>query len=271
VTQSGETQSGETQSGETQRGENRGSVTKVGVIGARGAMGRLACAAVRDADGLELSAEIGRGDPLQSLQGCQVAVDLTHPGVVMDHIGWCIEHGVHAVVGTSGFSEQRLDEVRALLGTDPGVSVLVVPNFSIGAVLMMRFAAEAAGLFESVEIVEMHHPDKRDAPSGTALRTAQLVAEARRRAGRAPSPDATGEDELGARGARADDVAVHSLRIRGAVAHQEVLLGNPGELLSLRHDMLDRAAAMPGLLACVRAAPTARGLVVGLDEILVRR
>jgi 4-hydroxy-tetrahydrodipicolinate reductase len=245
-------------------------VTKVGVIGAGGAMGRLACAAVRDADDFELAAEIGRGDPLEALQGLDVAIDLTHPGVVMDHVGWCIDHGVHVVVGTSGFTEERLDEVRRRLSESPEVAVFVVPNFSIGAVLMMRFAAEAAGLFESVEIVEMHHPDKRDAPSGTALRTAQLVTEARRRAGRAPSPDATGEDELGARGARAEDVAVHSLRIRGAVAHQEVLLGNPGELLSLRHDMLDRAAAMPGLLACVRAAPTARGLVVGLDEILMR-
>ena len=245
-------------------------MTKVGVIGAGGAMGRLACAAVRDADDFELAAEIGRGDPLEALQGLDVAIDLTHPGVVMDHVGWCIDHGVHVVVGTSGFTEERLDEVRRRLSESPEVAVFVVPNFSIGAVLMMRFAAEAAGLFESVEIVEMHHPDKRDAPSGTALRTAQLVTEARRRAGRAPSPDATGEDELGARGARAEDVAVHSLRIRGAVAHQEVLLGNPGELLSLRHDMLDRAAAMPGLLACVRAAPTARGLVVGLDEILMR-
>ncbi len=243
----------------------------VGVIGARGKMGSLACEAVRAADDLRLAAEVGHGDPLDALRGCDVAVDLTHPGVVIDHLRWCIGHGVHVVVGTSGLTEQRLEEVRALLVGDPSVAVLVVPNFSIGAVLMMRFAAEAAGLFESVEIVEMHHPDKRDAPSGTALRTAQLVAEARRRAGRTPSPDATVDDDLGSRGGRADDVAVHSLRIRGAVAHQEVVLGNPGELLTIRHDMLDRAAGMPGLLACVRAAPNARGLLVGLHEVLERR
>jgi 4-hydroxy-tetrahydrodipicolinate reductase len=243
-------------------------VTTVGVIGAKGKMGTLACEAVRESDDLQLTAEVGRGDPLDSLQGCDVAVDLTHPGVVMDHVAWCIEHGVHVVVGTSGFSEQRLDAVRALLGGSPTVGVLVVPNFSIGAAMMMRLAAEAAPFFESVEIVEMHHPDKLDAPSGTALRTAQLVADARRRAGRDPSPDATQDHDLGARGGRADGVAVHSLRIRGAVAHQEVLLGNPGELLTIRHDMLDRAATMPGLLACIRAAPTTRGLLVGLREVL---
>jgi 4-hydroxy-tetrahydrodipicolinate reductase len=247
------------------------AVTKVGVVGAAGAMGRLACAAVDDADDLELVVQIGRGDPLDSLQGCDVAVDLTNPAVVMTNVGWCIDHSVPVVVGTSGFSDQRLDEVRARLLGHPETGVLVVPNFSVGAVVMMRFAAEAAELFESVEIVEMHHPDKRDAPSGTALRTAQLVADARRRTGRGPSPDATEDDTRGARGGRADGVSLHSLRIRGAVAHQEVILGNPGETLTIRHDMLDRAASMPGLLACIRAAPTTRGLLMGLDEVLGRR
>jgi 4-hydroxy-tetrahydrodipicolinate reductase len=243
-------------------------VISVGVIGAGGAMGRLACAAVREAEGLELRAEVRNGDPLDSLQDCDVAVDLTHPGVVMDHVGWCIDHETAVVVGTSGFTEQRLDEVRGRLGESPRVGVLVVPNFSIGATLMMCFAAEAAALLDSVEIVEMHHPAKRDAPSGTALRTAQLVADARREAGRSTSADATETDELGARGARVDGVTVHSLRVTGAVAHQEVVLGSPGETLTIRHDMLDRAATMPGLLACIRAVRDLPGLTVGLDAVL---
>jgi 4-hydroxy-tetrahydrodipicolinate reductase len=234
-------------------------------------MGRLACAAVRDAEDLELAAEIGNGDPLDPLQDCEVAVDLTHPGVVMDHIAWCIDHGVSVVVGTSGFTEQRLDEVRERLGESPQVGVLVVPNFSLGAAMLMRFAAEAAGFFESVEIIEMHHPDKRDAPSGTALRTAQLVAESRRAAGLEGPPDGTETDDLHARGATVEGVSVHSLRVRGAVAHQEVVLGNPGETLTIRHDMLDRAATIPGLLGCVRAAPAMRGLSVGLHEVLKPR
>ena len=243
-------------------------VIKVGVIGARGAMGALACAAVDAAVDLVLAAEICRGDALDALRGCDVAVELTHPGVAMDHVEWCIERGVHVVVGTSGFDQARLHRLRTHLGDNPTVGVLVVPNFSIGAVLMMRFAADAAPFFESVEIVEMHHPGKRDAPSGTALRTAELVGEARRHGGLGPSPDATESDDLGARGGITDDVRIHSLRVRGAVAHQEVVLGSLGETLTLRHDMIDRAAAMPGLLACVRAVPTAPGLRVGLDTVL---
>jgi len=243
-------------------------VVKVGVIGAHGAMGALACDAVRAALDLELAAEVGSSDSLDSLRDCEVAVDLTHPGVVMEHVAWCVDHGLPLVVGTSGFTEGRIAKVRTLLGESPRVGVLVVPNFSIGAVLMMRFASEAASFFESVEIVEMHHPDKRDAPSGTALRTAQLIAAARRQAAVGEAPDATENDDLGARGGRLEGVSVHSLRVRGAVAHQEVLLGNPGELLTLRHDMLDRAATMPGLLACLRAVSDRPGLTVGLDAVL---
>lgn len=238
------------------------------MIGGTGRMGTLAGEAVRGADDLRLAAAIGRGDSLDALQTCDVAVDLTHPGVVMDHIGWCVAHGVHVVVGTSGFTEERLDQLRADLGDRPRVGVLVVPNFSIGAVLMMKFAAEAAPFFESVEIVETHHPEKRDAPSGTALRTAQLVGAARDRAGLDTSPDATETDERGARGGLADGVSVHSLRVRGAVAHQEVVLGGAGETLTIRHDMLDRAATVPGLLACVRAVSGLPGLTVGLDAVL---
>jgi 4-hydroxy-tetrahydrodipicolinate reductase len=243
-------------------------VIRVGVIGAHGAMGSLACTAIGAAPDLDLGATIGNGDSLDALRGVDVVVELTHPGVVLDHVAWCIEHGRPIVVGTSGFTEERLTQVRAMLGRTPATGVLVIPNFSVGAALMMRFAAEAAAYTDSVEIVEMHHPAKRDAPSGTALRTAQLVAEARRNADRPSAPDATETDDGGARGGTVEGVRVHSLRVAGAVAHQEVVLGSPGETLTIRHDMLDRAATMPGLLVCVRVAPSVNGLVVGLDEVL---
>lgn len=231
-------------------------------------MGTLACAAIAAADALEVAAQIGHGDSLDALAGCDVAVDLTHPGVVLEHVQWCVDRAIPVVVGTSGFTDERLASVRELLGDEPSTAVLVVPNFSIGAVLMMRAAAVAAPYFDSVEIVELHHPGKKDAPSGTALRTAQLVAEARSEADRSATPDATESDPLGARGGVAHGVRVHSLRIAGAVAHQEVVLGNKGETLTIRHDMLDRAAAMPGLVACVRAVGSMSGLVVGLEHAL---
>lgn len=231
-------------------------------------MGALACQAIRDADGLELRAEIDVDDDLSALESVQVAVDLTTPAAVMDTVGWCVEHGVHLVVGTSGFTAERLAVVERRLAEHPGVGVLVVPNFSLGAVLMMRFAALAAPLFESVEVVELHHPDKVDAPSGTALRTAQAIASARAAAASPPVPDATQDDPGGARGDVVDGVPVHSVRLRGLTASQEVLLGNPGETLTIRHDMPGREAAMPGLLAAVRAVATMPGLTVGLDAVL---
>jgi 4-hydroxy-tetrahydrodipicolinate reductase len=186
----------------------------------------------------------------------------------MDHVTWCIDHDVHVVAGTSGFTEDRLTTIAGQLGPDPALAVLVVPNFSIGAVLMMRFAAEAARFFESVEIVELHHPAKKDAPSGTSIRTAQLVAEARSGAGLDPMPDATVDDPVGARGGNVDGIPIHSVRARGLVAHQEVILGNSGETLTIRHDMPDRVAAMPALVAAVRAVVQMRGLVVGLERVL---
>lgn len=243
-------------------------MTSVGVLGASGKMGTLTCEAVSSVDDLQLLAQVSRGDPLDVLQQCDVVVDFTHPGVVMDNLAWCVERDLHVVVGTSGFTDERLARVESMLGHHPHVAVLVVPNFSIGAVLMMKLAASAARFYESVEIVEMHHPDKRDAPSGTALRTAQLVAASRRDAGLGDPSDATATDELGTRGGRADGIPVHSLRVRGAVAHQEVVLGNTGETLTIRHDMLDRAAAMPAVLASVRAVSQMSGLIVGLDRVL---
>ncbi|MFY0407721.1 4-hydroxy-tetrahydrodipicolinate reductase [Solicola sp. PLA-1-18] len=245
-------------------------MVRVAVLGAKGRMGSESCAAVEAADGLELVARIDLGDDLDDVAaaGAQVALDFTRPDAVMEHLRWCVEHGVHAVVGTSGFTDERVAEVRELLGDDPQVGVLVVPNFSIGAVLMMRFAQVAAPFFESVEVIELHHPDKVDAPSGTAQRTAELIAAARREAGSAPIPDATTHDEKGARGADVEGVRVHAVRSRGIVASQEVLLGDQGETLTLRHDSIHRESFMPGVVAGLRGVVDLRGVTVGLDGVL---
>ena len=242
----------------------------VGVIGARGKVGSEVCRGVEEAPGLELVAQVDVGDDLASLEaaGTQVAVDFTHPDAVMNNLRHCVEAGIHAVVGTTGFDDERLETVRRWLTEAPQVGVLVAPNFSIGALLMMRFAELAAPHFESVEIVELHHPDKADAPSGTARRTAQVVAAARRAAGLGPVPDATTGGLDGARGADVDGIRVHGLRVRGLVAHQEVLLGAPGETLLIRHDSLDRASFVPGVLAGIRAVADHPGLTVGLERYL---
>jgi 4-hydroxy-tetrahydrodipicolinate reductase len=244
--------------------------TRVAVLGAAGRMGGEVCRAVEAADDLELVARLDVDDSLDALAGstAQVVVDFTTPDAVMGNLERCIGAGLHAVVGTTGFDESRLATVRSWLDAAPGVGVLVAPNFSVGAVLMMRFAEQAAAHFESVEVVELHHPDKVDAPSGTARLTAQRLAAARTKAGLPPSPDATTTALDGARGARVDDVTVHSVRLRGLVAHQEVLLGGPGELLTIRHDSLDRAGFMPGVLLGVRHVAERPGLTVGLESYL---
>ena len=243
---------------------------RVGVLGARGKVGTEVCRAVAAADDLELVAEVDAGDDIGSLveAGAQAVVDFTHPDVVMDNLDYCIRHGIHAVVGTTGFDDDRLDQVRRWLGESPDTGVLVAANFSLGAVLMMRFAAEAAPYFESVEVVELHHPDKADAPSGTATRTASLIADARRRAGSGPVPDATSSSLDGARGADVEGIRVHGLRIRGLVAHQEVILGGLGETLTIRHDSLDRVSFTPGVLLGLRQIGSAPGLTVGLEAFL---
>jgi 4-hydroxy-tetrahydrodipicolinate reductase len=240
----------------------------VGVVGADGRMGSQVCATVEGTDDLDLVARVDDGDPLDRLSDADVVVDFTHPGVVMDTIRWCVDHGVHVVAGTSGFTDERLQTIRGWLGETPRVGVLVVPNFSIGAVLMMRFAAQAARFYESVEVVELHHPDKVDAPSGTARRTAELIAAAREDAGLGPVPDATRDQLAGARGADVSGIAVHSVRMRGLVAHQEVLFGGTGETLTIRHDSLQRESFMPGVVAAIRAVSGRPGVTVGLDGIL---
>ncbi|MGH3272988.1 MAG: 4-hydroxy-tetrahydrodipicolinate reductase [Streptosporangiaceae bacterium] len=242
---------------------------KVGVLGAQGRMGTAACAAVQAAADLELAAQVDAGDPLAALADCDVVVDFTHPGAVMENLRWCIDRGLTFVAGTSGFDDARIAQVRAWLSAAPGTRALVVPNFSVGAVLMMTFAQQAARYFDSVEIIESHHPGKADAPSGTATATAALIQDARSAAGLGSSPDATVTQAAGARGAIVSDVRVHSVRLAGLVAHQEVLLGGPGEVLTIRHDSLDRSCFMPGVLLAIRgAASLPAGLTVGLGGLL---
>ena len=227
---------------------------KVGVFGSRGRMGAEVCRAVEAAEDLELVAALDVGDDRTIAESCEVVVDFTHPDAVMDNLRWCIDHGVHAVVGTTGFTDERLAELRTILADQPGVGILVAANFSIGAVLMMHFAEQAARFYESVEIIELHHPNKADAPSGTASTTAARIAAARSAAGLGVPPDATTQEVAGARGADIEGIRVHGVRLRGLVAHQEVLFGDVGETLTIRHDSLDRVSFMPGVLAGVRGS-----------------
>jgi 4-hydroxy-tetrahydrodipicolinate reductase len=243
---------------------------RVGVLGARGRMGQQVCRAVDAAPDLDLVAMVDAGDWLFSVAdaGAQVLVDFTHPDVVMNNIRFAVDQNIHAVVGTTGFTQERLETVRDWLTDAPGVGVVIAPNFAIGAVLSMRFAQLAAQFYDSAEIVELHHPNKADAPSGTAVHTAELIAAARLEAGRGAAPDATTQARDGARGADVDGVRVHALRIAGLVAHQEIIFGSEGETLTIRHDSLDRASFMPGVLAGIRAVQSRPGLTVGLDALL---
>jgi 4-hydroxy-tetrahydrodipicolinate reductase len=243
---------------------------RVGVLGARGRMGSETCRAVDAAEDLDLVAMVEAGDWLFGVAdaGAQVVVDFTAPDVVMENIRWCIDEGIHCVVGTTGFDAERIATVQHWVDEAPGVGVVIAPNFAVGAVLMMRFAQVAARFFESVEVIELHHPGKVDAPSGTARRTASQVAAARAAAGLGPAPDATKTALEGARGATVDGVPVHSVRLAGLVAHQEVLLGTTGETLTLRHDSYDRVSFMPGVLLAVRSVPSRPGLTVGLEDLL---
>lgn len=243
---------------------------RVGVLGARGKVGQAICAAVETAEDLDLVAGLDKGNALDGFTdaGAEVVVDFTHPDVVMPNLKWLVEHGIHAVVGTTGFDEARLGEVRGWLAGHPETGALIAPNFAIGAVLSMRFAEQAARWFESVEVIELHHPNKADAPSGTAFRTAGIIADARRLAGVGISPDATTTELEGARGASVDGVRVHSVRLAGLVAHQEVLFGTQGETLTIRHDSLDRTSFVPGVLLGVRRIGELPGLTVGIDALL---
>jgi len=231
-------------------------------------MGSTVCQAVEAADDLELVGRFDLGDELGELAGADVAVEFSTPAATLANVLHCIRRGVHAVVGTTGWSEDKLDRVRWALDTSPGTGVLIAPNFSLGAVLMMRFAAQAARFYESAEVIELHHPDKADAPSGTAVLTARLIAEHRKDSGLPAIPDATTTALEGARGADVDGIRVHAVRLRGLVAHQEVLLGGPGEQLTIRHDSFDRISFMPGVLLGVRRVAGLPGLTLGLAQLL---
>jgi 4-hydroxy-tetrahydrodipicolinate reductase len=241
---------------------------RVAVLGSKGKVGATMVQAVQAAEDLTLSAEVDAGDPLSLLTDnkTEVVIDFTHPDVVMDNLKFLIDNGIHAVVGTTGFTDERLQQMRAWLAAQPDVSVLVAPNFAIGAVLSMHFARQAAPFYESVEVIELHHPHKADAPSGTAARTAALIAEARKEL--PPNPDATTACLPGARGADVDGVPVHSVRLAGLVAHQEVLFGTAGETLTIRHDSLDRTSFVPGVLLAVRRVAERPGLTVGIESLL---
>lgn len=242
----------------------------VAVLGAKGRMGAETVKAISAATDLQLVAEIDLGDSLEQLatSGAQVVVDFTHPDAVMKNLEFAINHGIHVVVGTTGFDDAKLNLVKSWLEKNPKVGAVIAPNFGLGAVLMMQFAAKAARYFESVEIVELHHPDKADAPSGTASRTADLITQARKSASRPAMPDKTSSGLQGARGAKVGDVPIHSVRLRGLVAHQEVLLGDQGETLSIRHDSIDRTGFMPGVLLAVREVVKTPGLTFGLEHLM---
>lgn len=241
---------------------------RVGVLGAKGKVGAAMVSGVEAADDLTLSAAVDAGDPLSMFVDSDTAVviDFTHPDVVMDNLKFLIDNGIHAVVGTTGFTDERLGQVRDWLSAKPDTAVLIAPNFAIGAVLSMHFAQQAARFFDSVEVIELHHPHKADAPSGTATRTAKLIAEARKEL--PPNPDATSTGLDGARGADVDGVPVHSIRLAGLVAHQEVLFGTEGETLTIRHDSIDRTSFVPGVLLAVRKVAERPGLTIGIEPLL---
>ncbi|WP_396122518.1 4-hydroxy-tetrahydrodipicolinate reductase [Dermabacter sp. p3-SID358] len=247
---------------------------RVGVIGSAGRMGSEVVRALEAASDLDFVRGITAEDSLEQLLDddgaplVDVAVDFTLPSVTKANVLWLIEHGIHAVVGATGWDDAALADVRAALSDTPEIGVLIAPNFAIGAVLAMSFARTAARFYESAEVVELHHPDKLDAPSGTALHTARAIADGRAQASLGPVPDATERDPHGARGADIDGVHVHAVRLRGLVAHEEILFGNPGEQLTIRHDSFDRVSFMPGVLHGVREVASHPGLTVGLENYL---
>ncbi|MFI5507083.1 4-hydroxy-tetrahydrodipicolinate reductase [Mycobacterium sp. NPDC051804] len=241
---------------------------RVAVLGAKGKVGETMVTAVVDAADLTFTVGVDADDPLSQLVDSRTdaVIDFTHPDVVMDNLKFVIDNGIHAVVGTTGFTDDRISQVQEWLAAKPDVAVIIAPNFAIGAVLSMHFAQQAAKFFESVEVIELHHPHKADAPSGTAARTARLIAEARK--GLPPNPDATSTGLEGARGADVDGIPVHSVRLAGLVAHQEVLFGTQGETLTIRHDSIDRTSFVPGVLLAVRKVAERPGLTVGIEPLL---
>ncbi len=243
---------------------------KVAVLGAKGRMGAETVAAIESTADLTLSSALDLGDSLDQLinSGTEVVVDFTHPDSVMKNLEFAINNGIHVVVGTTGFDDKKLSELKNLLSKNSKVGALIAPNFGLGAVLMMQFSQKAAQYFESVEIIELHHANKVDAPSGTAIRTAELITDARKQSKKVVMPDASKTIIPGARGAKVGDVPIHSVRSHGYVAHQEVIFGDAGETLSIRHDSINRAGFMPGVLIGVRNVAKYPGLTIGLENYM---
>lgn len=243
---------------------------KVAVLGSKGRMGAEVVKAVNSASDLELVASIDQNDDFNIVKnsGAQVAVDFTTPDVVMKNIELLISAGISPVVGTTGFSDERINSVKKMLDAKSGVSARLVPNFSIGAILMMRFAKAATKFYDSAEIIEYHHPNKIDAPSGTAIRTAQIIAEERQLNNLSKNPDATASEIPGARGSNIEGIPVHAVRMQGLVAHQEVVFGSMGETLTIRHDSFDRESFMPGVLLAIRNISKKPGLTIGIDDLI---
>ena len=243
---------------------------KVAVLGAKGRMGTETVAAIESSGDLTLSSALDLGDSLEQLvkTGTEVIVDFTHPESVMKNLEFAISNGIHVVVGTTGFDDKKLTVLKELLAKNPKVGALIAPNFGLGAVLMMQFSQTAAKYFESVEIIELHHANKVDAPSGTAIRTAEIITDARKQSKKSAMPDASKTIIPGARGAKVGDVPIHSVRSHGYVAHQEVIFGGAGETLSIRHDSINRAGFMPGVLIGIRNVAKHPGLTVGLENYM---
>ncbi|WP_285224165.1 4-hydroxy-tetrahydrodipicolinate reductase [Frankia sp. Mgl5] len=245
-------------------------MNQVAVLGARGRMGEASVRAIAATSDLSVAAEIDIDDDLQEIvdKKADVVLVFSPPGPAHEQVQWCIEQGIHVVVGSSGFGDEAVQKIRAALVERDEVNVFVVPNFSVGAVLLTQFAAKAAPHFESVEIIEMHHPDKVDAPSGTAQHTAELISRSRAEAGCATSPDATSRDPHGTRGGQIEGIKVHAVRVRGFMSSQEVLFGSQGEILRLRYDSVTRESLMPGVLAALRAVPGLPGITIGLEAVV---
>jgi 4-hydroxy-tetrahydrodipicolinate reductase len=250
--------------------KSQDTAIRIGVLGAHGRMGTQICEAAANEDGIELAATIGRSDDLAALTGAgvDVAVDFTHPDAVMDHIQWCVEHGIHCVVGTDVLPESKFDTIRGWLSDQPKVGVLIAPIFSIGAVVGLRLAESAARHFESAEIIELHHATKADAPASPVVHLARNIAKVRSEAGFGPMPDATNVSLPGARGVDIDGVRVHAVRVTGLLGHLEVILGTAGETLTIRHDQLDRKCFLPGLFLAIRSIADHPGLTLGLGAML---
>jgi 4-hydroxy-tetrahydrodipicolinate reductase len=238
--------------------------TRVAVVGATGRIGTLVCRLIEESHDFELSARVGSGEPLSDVIGADVVVDVTAAAVSQSIVEFCIQHGISVVVGTSGWSSERIDQIRAAVAAVPELAVIIVPNFSIGSILATAFSAVAAKFFDSIEIIEAHHVAKTDSPSGTAIRTAELMGTVRDGLGPVIAPHA----DQRARGQQVASIPIHSLRMQGVVAKQEVLLGGPGELLTIAHETLDSRAYEAGIMAALRAARTATGVIVGLDKLI---